>query len=128
MAANLPARRSWLAQRLASFFVLFNPTREVDDRAFTVWNDEMTRLLIDLPHDLLAFSIDQAIRSASHGFMPSVGEIRRAAEPLLAERTQQIERLQRMEAALSDPVATAERARRRQDEAAHARATAGDPR
>lgn len=126
-AAMAQPPRKWIGQRLASFFVLFNPTREVDGKAFSIWNDEMTRLLVDLPHDILAHAVDEAIRKASHGFMPSVGEIRRHAEPLVAERGLQIERLERMEAALIDPAATAERARRRHDQAARALAAAGSP-
>jgi hypothetical protein len=124
-AAMAQPPRKWLSQRLASFFVLFNPTRGVDGKAFGIWNDEMTRLLIDLPHDILAHAVDEATRKAPHGFMPSVGEIRRHADPLVAERVQQIERLGRMEVALADPIATTERARRRHDSTAHARATAG---
>lgn len=119
-ASQAPATRLWFGQRLASLFVLFNPTRDVDDRAFRIWNDEMTSLLIDLPYDIAAFAIDEAIRESTHGFAPSVGEIRVQAKPLLAQRLEHIDRLSKMEAALADPVATEERVRRRADQAAHA--------
>nr|WP_086491255.1 hypothetical protein [Novosphingobium panipatense] len=113
--------RKWVDQRLASLFVHFHPTREVDGQAFGIWNDEMARLLIDLPHDILAHSIDEAIRKSGHGFAPSVGEIRRYADPLVEQREVQIDRLRRMEAALADPAATEERAQRRANQAAHER-------
>lgn len=113
--------RKWVDQRLASLFVHFNPTREVDGKAFGIWNDEMARLLIDLPHDILAYAIDEAIRKSGHGFAPAVGEIRRYADPLVEQREIQIDRLRRMEAALADPVATEERAGRRASQAAHER-------
>jgi len=119
-AAQVPARRKWLEQRLASFFVLFNPTREVDSRAFAVWNDEMARLLGDLPHDILAWSIDQAIKVSNHGFMPSVGEIRAIADPLVLSRAQQIDRLRQLADALANPDACAERDKRRRERELHA--------
>jgi hypothetical protein len=80
--------------------------------------DRATRLLHDLPHDVLAHSIDEAIKTSKHGFLPSVGEIRAIAQPIVAEREIQIERLIKMEAALADPEASATRNQRWQDMAA----------
>lgn len=74
-----------------------------------LWMAETMRLLSDLPHDIVAHAIDQAVKTSKHGHMPSVGEIRQIADPLASEREQNIARLAKMEAALADPVATAER-------------------
>ena len=111
----------WFTQRLGVMWTMFMVARDVDERALTVWMAETANLLCDLPHDIVAFAIDEAIRKSPHGFIPSVGEIRRHAEPLEAERRQQIARLERMKAALEDEAATAERAARRQQQEAHRR-------
>ncbi|WP_260928199.1 hypothetical protein [Novosphingobium sp. 9] len=124
-ATCAPADPLWFGQRLGALFVLFNPTRAVEPDAFRLWNDEATRLLSDLPHDIVAHAIDEAIRRCPHGFMPSVGEIRRIADPLVTERAEQIDRLGKMEVALLDPVATEQRMHRRRDQEAHLRAMAG---
>lgn len=112
-AAMNPAPSQWFGKRLPVLWTLFMASREADHRALTIWMTETAHLLSDLPHDIVAFAIDQAIRSSRHGFIPSVGEIRRIADPLVAERECHIQRLGKMQAALADPEASAERAERR---------------
>ncbi|MEE4452879.1 hypothetical protein [Novosphingobium resinovorum] len=111
----------WFAKRLGVLWTMFMVGRSVDDRDLTVWMAEAANLLCDLPHDIVAFAIDEAIRKSPHGFIPSVGEIRRHADPLAAERRQHIERLERMKAALEDGAATAARSQRRAQQDAHRR-------
>lgn len=113
--AMSPAPAQWLGMRLSVLWTLFNPTREADPRALSLWMTETTHLLSDIPHDILAHSIDAAIKSSRHGFMPSVGEIRGQADPLVEARRNHIERLRKMVAALNDPVATADRIVRRKE-------------
>ena len=112
-AALAPAPARWFGKRLPVLWTLFMAAREADPRALTVWMGETAHLLGDLPHDIVAHSIDEAIRKSRHGFIPSVGEIRAIADPLVAERDQHIRRLAEMEAALADPVAAARRQDRR---------------
>jgi hypothetical protein len=114
-ASMQPASPQWYGERLPVLWTLFMATREADPRALTVWMAETAHLLSDLPHDIVAHSIDRAIQTARHGFMPSVGEIRQIAEPLMTERKEHIDRLTKMEAALTDPLATATRERRRRE-------------
>lgn len=111
--AAAPAPRAWYGQRLPVFWTMFMAARAADARALTVWMSETARLLGDLPHDIVGFAIDEAIKASRHGFLPSVGEIRGIADPLAAERKLQVERLAAMKAAMDDPVATAEREERR---------------
>lgn len=112
---------TWFTKRLGVLWTMFMIGRSVDERDLTVWMAEAANLLCDLPHDIVAFAIDEAIRKSPHGFIPSVGEIRRHADPLAAERRQQITRLERMKAALEDEAATAARNARREQQAAHRR-------
>ena len=95
-ASQQPAPRAWLGERLTVLWNLFNTTRAADGRALTGWMMEVARLVADVPHDILALAIDQAIRSAKHNFMPSVGEIRAIADPLAATRAEQVQRLELM--------------------------------
>lgn len=111
--AMTPAPPTWYGKRLPVFWTLFMASREADPRALTVWMAETAHLLGDLPHDIVAHSIDRAIQTARHGFMPSIGEIRQIADPLVASRVEQIQRLIEMEAALEDPDASAARSDRR---------------
>lgn len=113
------APQDWLNKRLGVLWTMFSVGRPVDKHALTVWMAESANLLCDLPHDILAHSIDEAIRKTPHGFVPSVGEIRRIADPLADERRQHIDRLSQMEVALADPAASEERSRRRAEQAAH---------
>jgi hypothetical protein len=94
VAASDPVPREWLGDRLTILWTMFMASRTVaDDGALTIWLAEHMRLLGDLPHDILATAIDRGVQSARHGFLPSIGEIRAIAEPLLAERERLIERL-----------------------------------
>ena len=108
-----PAPAQWFGKRLPVLWTLFMAARQADPRALTVWMAETAHLLGDVPHDIIAHSIDEAIKTSRHGFIPSVGEIRAIADPMVAERKLQIERLARMVAALEDPEATAAREARR---------------
>lgn len=112
-AASAPAPAGWFGVRLSTVWTLFMAGRETDEDKMAVWLREMAALLSDLPADIVGFAIDEAIRKSGHGFAPSVGEIRRYADPLVEERELHIDRLRRMEAALADPVATKEREDRR---------------
>ena len=96
-AASQPAPVRWLGDRLTILWTMFMASRvQVDAEALTIWLAEYTRLLADLPHDIVAHSIDRAIQSTRHGFLPSVGEVRSIAEPLAEERDRIIERLSRL--------------------------------
>ncbi len=112
-AAMRPPSQDWLVDRLSILWTQFMVARQADPRALAVWMAETGSLLGDLPHDIVAHAIDQAVRKSRHGFIPSVGEIRQFADPLVEERERQIERLTAMEAAMADPVATAARTERR---------------
>lgn len=90
----LPVPREWLGDRLTILWTLFMASRsQADPELLTLWLSEHLRLLADLPHDIAALAIDRAVQSARHGFIPSIGEMRSTAEPLVAERARMIERL-----------------------------------
>jgi hypothetical protein len=89
-----PVPREWLGDRLTILWTMFMASRsQADPEVLTLWLSEHLRLLGDLPHDIVAIAIDRAVQSARHGFIPSIGEMRTTAEPLLAERARLIERL-----------------------------------
>lgn len=93
--ATQPVPRAWLGNRLSVLWTMFMASRtHVDSDALAVWLAEHLRLLGDLPHDIVATAIDRAVQSARHGFIPSIGEIRGAAEPLVDERERMVNRLQ----------------------------------
>jgi hypothetical protein len=110
----------WFGRRLTMLWTMFMLGRPTDQGAQTLWMAEAARLLGDLPHDILAHSIDEAIKVSRHGFMPSVGEIRGIADPLVGERRKHIERLGRMAEALDDVAASEQRLARREDTRRHA--------
>ena len=116
-AALEPTPHRWFGQRLPVLWTQFMAARSADPRAMAIWLSETARLLSDLPHDIAAHAIDEAIKTSRHGFLPSVGEIRGVADKLLAERRDQIDRLRKMVAALADPEATASRIEQRRVEA-----------
>lgn len=90
-----PVPRKWLCDRLTILWSLFMASRsQADPELLTLWLSEHLRLLSDLPHDIVALAIDRAVQSARHGFLPSIGEMRASAEPMVAERAQLIERLE----------------------------------
>ncbi|KQO13265.1 hypothetical protein [Sphingomonas sp. Leaf242] len=93
----VPVPREWLGDRLTILWTLFMASRsQADPELLTLWLSEHLRLLADLPHDIAALAIDRAVQSARHGFIPSIGEMRSTAEPLVAERARMIERLQQV--------------------------------
>lgn len=118
-AALNPASSQWFGKRLPVFWTLFMAARPADPRALTIWMAETARLLGDIPQDIVAYAIDEAIRTSGHGFMPSVGEIRSIADPLIAERRLYVQRLVEMEAALADPAARTRRVEARRAKARH---------
>lgn len=71
---------------------------ERDPDRVAAWLAETGRLLWDLPHDILAQAIDEAIKRADRGFMPAVGQIRAVADPIIAQRREQSARLDAMAA------------------------------
>lgn len=95
-----PVPRDWLGDRLSVLWTMFMASRtQSDASALTVWLAEHLRLLGDLPHDIVALSIDRAVQSARHGFIPSIGEIRAIAEPLADDRDTLLRRLRLVAAA-----------------------------
>lgn len=116
MSAMGSAPEQWTLDRLTALGMMFSMGRTAPaPKVLAVWLAETTRLICDLPHDVLAHSIDVAVKASQHGFMPSVGEIRAIADPLVDLRKTQLERLRRMEAALADQDATARREQRWRD-------------
>lgn len=92
--SSAPVPRDWLGDRLTTMWMMFMSTRrEIDASALAIWLAEYLRLLQDLPWDIVALAIDGAIQKAKHGFVPTVGEIRTIAAPLVAERQQTLQRL-----------------------------------
>ena len=89
-----PCNRDWLKKRLASMALAFGHERDPD--RVSAWLAETGRLLFDLPQDILADAIDEAIKRSDRGFMPAVGQIRAIADPLFAARRQQSARLDTM--------------------------------
>ncbi len=93
-ASSAPVPRDWLGDRLTTMWMMFMSTRrETDPATLAIWLGEYLRLLQDLPWDIVASAIDGAIQTAKHGYLPSVGEIRTKAAPLLADRQQTLQRL-----------------------------------
>ena len=98
-AAVQPVDRDWLDDRLSTMHLAM--TSGWSEAKATAWLHETARLLEDLPKDVLAAAIDQAIKSSDRGFMPTVGEIRAIAEPRFIERQRILRRLESV-AALRD--------------------------
>lgn len=73
----------WLQKRLRVLWKSSTPAASLDAKA---WLHETGRLLRDLPLDILAEAIDEAVKRSLRGFMPTVGEIRAIAEPRVADR------------------------------------------
>lgn len=71
------------------------------DRA-TAWLSEMGRLLMDLPGDILATAIDDAIKQSERGFLPAVGQIRAIAEPMVKDREREARRLEALAELMDD--------------------------
>ena len=89
-----PCPRDWLKKRLSSMAMAHGHEKDPDRAAARL--QETGRLLWDLPHDILAHSIDEAIKRSERGFMPAVGQIRAIADPLVATRREETYRLEAM--------------------------------
>lgn len=96
--ATTPADPLWLSNRLSTLWLAMCPGR-TEEQA-TAWLHETQRLLRDIPSDILAEAVDDAVKASSRGFLPSVGEIRLHADPALKKR---MLLARRMEAVLSAP-------------------------
>jgi hypothetical protein len=83
-AALAPANPGWLLDRLSLLWDHMSTDR--DPNRATAWLHETHRLLVDLPQDILGEAIDRAIKESERGFIPSVGAIRKHAEPEAADR------------------------------------------
>lgn len=75
---------------------------ERDPDRVAAWLAETGRLLLDLPGEILATSIDEAIKRSDRGFLPAVGQIRAIAEPMLATRERQARRLDALVGLIED--------------------------
>lgn len=112
-----PAPQAWLDMRLGLMWKSSPVAGSIDAKA---WMHETSRLLEDLPQEILADAIDTAVKNSARGFMPSVGEIRAVAEPKIRAlrlerwRLQQVidHEDQRTEKEDSAPRCTPEEARR----------------
>lgn len=85
-----PTSSDWLQKRLR---LLWKSSTVPNGLDATAWLHETGRLLCDIPQDILAFAIDEAVKRSERGFLPSVGEIRALAEPKLIERRRNLGRL-----------------------------------
>lgn len=81
--ALAPAAKEWLADRLWLLWKSSPIKPQVEAKA---WLHETGRLLRDLPQDILATAIDEAVMKSERGFMPTVGEVRAIADPRFRER------------------------------------------
>lgn len=91
-AALRPVDRDWLFDRLSLLWDSMSLSADADKA--TAWLHETHRLLCDIPQDILATAIDEAIKKSARGFMPSVGEIRVIADPMFGERQKSTARLE----------------------------------
>lgn len=89
--ALLPVDGKWLEDRLTIMWTAMGHSR--DPRVSAAWLHETIRLLSDLPGDIAADAIDEAIKASERGYMPSVGAIRKIAEPMVAKRKRALARL-----------------------------------
>lgn len=90
-AALQPVAFDWLVDRLGLLWNAMGHSR--DPKVSAAWLHETTRLLSDLPGDIAADAIDEAVKHSERGFMPSVGEIRKIADPMVAKRKRALVRL-----------------------------------
>lgn len=96
-AALAPIAADRLHKRLTRMALAFGNER--DERRAMAWLSETSRLLADLPDDILGEAIDQAVKRSERGFLPAVGQIRAIADPLLRLRQRRASRLEAMAAA-----------------------------
>lgn len=80
--ALAPVPTEWLAERLRLLWKSSPVNGSLDA---TAWVHETGRLLMDIPQDILATAIDEAVKKSERGFMPTIGEIRKIAEPRLRD-------------------------------------------
>lgn len=99
-ASLAPVDRDWLAERLRILWKSSTPSNGLDA---TAWLHEMLRLLADLPLDLAAIAIDEAVKRSPRGFLPAVGEIRAHSDPQLKRRRLHLGRLREMAALEPEP-------------------------
>jgi hypothetical protein len=97
-----PVNGDWLTDRLSTMQLACTATSGWSDARATAWLHETQRLLADLPHDIVASAIDQAVVQSGRGFLPSVGEIRAIADPRFDDRRRVLRRLESV-AALPAP-------------------------
>lgn len=90
-AALQPVAFDWLEDRLTMLWTAMGHSR--DPKVGAAWLYETTRLLSDLPGDIAADAIDEAVKASERGFMPSIGEIRKIADPMVAKRKRALVRL-----------------------------------
>jgi hypothetical protein len=102
-ASLRPVEQDWLRQRLTLMGAAFGHERN-PDRA-TAWLHETRRLLSDLPGDILAHAIDEAIKGSDRGFMPQVGQIRAIADPMRSDREREALRLEAIVKLIERPCA-----------------------
>lgn len=82
MASLTPADHNRLTDRLTALGMMMAPNRPPAEAR--VWLNEMTRLLGDLPEDILADAIDGLVKTSK--FLPTCAEIREVADELRASR------------------------------------------
>lgn len=92
--ALAPVDRDWLDKRLSTMYLAMAHDRDPDKA--TAWLHEFMRLLSDLPQDIVAHAIDEAVKKSERGFLPSIGAIRAIADPMVEERQQKLRRLRMM--------------------------------
>lgn len=93
-ATLAPVDRHWLEKRMSTMYLAMAHDRD-PDRA-TAWLHEFIRLLADLPQDIVAEAVDEAVKKSERGFLPSIGAIRAIADPMVEERRQKVKRLRMM--------------------------------
>jgi len=86
--------RAWLDDRLSLAWLAMGHSKSGD--VATAWLSETARLLADIPQDIVSEAIDEAIKASDKGFLPSVGAIRKFADPLVAKRKRVAARLARL--------------------------------
>lgn len=89
-----PVDPEWLGDRLSLMWLAMGHSKSSE--VATAWLSENTRLLLDLPADILADALDQAIKESDRGFMPPVGAIRKIADPMFDKRRRAAARLRAM--------------------------------
>lgn len=86
-----PVSPKWLGDRLSFLWLAMGHSR--DPNVSAAWLHETARLLSDIPGDIVADAIDEAVKASERGYMPSVGSIRKIADPMVAKRKRALARL-----------------------------------